>query len=278
MQSEVVDFSRYRGKHPNQVRRRPCARRWLALVVALGWIAPAACAWADNPGYDRPGLGFNPAVLSLGQVTLEQGLPSWSHDRQDGISSSEYSADSLLRLGLGSSLELQFGKSLYNHLQQTGAGTNQVSTGRGDSSLALKLALPSSSASFNWGLLGSVEFTDGARDFRNRQRQFLLGMALGWQLDPANSIGAYLEDVRAAGHDSRTLAINGSHLLTSSLNVYAEAAWQRQAGSAGGTLAGGGLAWQVNRRVQLDAGFRRRLSGPLADWWAGLGLSVFFGH
>ncbi len=250
----------------------------LALVLALDWIGPATSAWADNPGYDRPGLGFNPAVLGPAQLTLEQGLPSWSHDRRDGISSSTYSADSLLRLGLGHSLELQFGDSLYNHLQQTGAGSNLVSTGRGDSSLALKLALPSSSTSFNWGLLGSVEFTDGARDFRNPQRQYLLGMALGWQLDPANSIGAYLEDVRAGGRDSRTLAINRSHMLTASLDLYAEAAWQRPAGSAGGTLAGAGLAWQANPRVQLDAGFRRRLSGPLAHWWAGLGVSVFFGH
>jgi len=243
----------------------------------LGWAAMAP-ARADNPGYDRPGLGFNPATLDAGELTLEQGLPSWSEDRQDGIRSAQYSADSLLRLGLGDALELQFGDSFYNHLQLSGPGIRQDSSGRGDSSVALKLALPSSSTSFSWGLLGSVEFTDGARDFRNGQRQYLLGMALSQQLNPTDSIGAYLEDVRAGGADSYTAAINFSHALTPTLTIYGEAAWQREADFRAGTLAGAGLAWQASRRLQLDAGFRRRVSGPLSTWWAGLGVSMFFGH
>jgi hypothetical protein len=273
-----MHFSRYRDLSPNWATPMLQARHTLLLALLLGAVGVMPGAWADNPGYDRPGLGFNPAVLDPGELTLEQGLPSWSQRRQDGIGSSQYSADSLLRLGLGSSLELQFGDSLYNHLQLSGPGIDRGSTGRGDSSLALKLALPSSSGSFSWGLLGSVEFTDGARNFRNDQRQYLLGMALNQQLDQADSVGAYLEDVRAGGRDSYTVAINRGHALTPALSIYAEAAWQSEAGSGAGTLAGGGLAWQVNRRLQLDAGFRRRLSGPLANWWASLGVSLFFGH
>lgn len=273
-----MDFSRYRSDHPKRRSLKPCVGWPVALALLMfGWAAMAP-AWADNPGYDRPGLGFNPATLDAGELTLEQGLPSWSEDRQDGIRSAQYSADSLLRLGLGHALELQFGDSFYNHLQLSGPGIRQDSSGRGDSSVALKLALPSSSTSFSWGLLGSVEFTDGARDFRNGQRQYLLGMALSEQLNPTDSIGAYLEDVRAGGADSYTAAINFSHALTPTLTIYGEAAWQREADSRAGTLAGAGLAWQASRRLQLDAGFRRRVSGPLSTWWAGLGVSMFFGH
>lgn len=273
-----MDFSRYGDDDPKLRRRRSGARRSVPLfLLLLGWTAVAP-ARADNPGYDRPGLGFDPATLDAGEFTLEQGLPSWSEDRQDGIRSAQYTADSLLRLGLGHALELQFGDSLYNHLQVSGPGIRQDSSGHGDSSLALKLTLPSSSTSFSWGLLGSVEFTDGARDFRNGQRQYLLGMALSQQLNPSDSIGAYLEDVRAGGADSYTVAINRSHALTPTLTIYGEAAWQREADSRAGALAGAGLAWQASRRVQLDAGFRRRASGPLPTWWAGLGASVFFGH
>lgn len=274
-----MDFSRYEGKRPNLSQRGSQIRRLLPLILlALGGFTITAPARADNPGYDRPGLGFNPAVLDPGELTVEQGLPSWSHDRGTDSSSSQYTADSLLRLGLGSSLELQFGASPYNHLRQTSAGVTFNHSGRGDSSLGLKLVLPSPGAPFSWGLLGSVEFTDGARPFRNTQRQYLLGMAMGWQHDPVNSTGAYLEDVRTDGVDSYTVAINRSHAFSQNLTLYAEAAWQRQAGSAGGTLAGAGVAWQVNHRVQLDAGFRRRLSGPVSEWWAGLGASAFFGH
>ncbi|MEO9080382.1 MAG: transporter [Rhodanobacter sp.] len=274
-----MDFSRYRSGRPKLSPHCLQIRQRLPLVLlALCGLATATPTRADNPGYDRPGLGFNPAVLNPGELTLDQGLPSWTQNHEPDSDSSQYTADSLLRLGLGHSWELQFGDSLYNHRRQTHDGATFNHSGRGDSSLGLKLALPSLNASFTWGLLGSVEFTDGARAFRNPQRQYLLGMALGWQHDPANSTGAYLEDVRAGGLDSYTVAINRSHALGQNLTLYAEAAWQRQAGCAGGTLAGAGVAWQVNRRVQLDASFRRRLTGPLPEWWAGLGASAFFGH
>ncbi|MDE1894023.1 MAG: transporter [Pseudomonadota bacterium] len=273
-----MDFSRYRGNHPNRTARpaRP-GRTGLSAMLLLG-LAIAPAARADNPGYDRPGLGFTPAVLDAGEMTIEQGLPSWSQDRSAGVGSTQYSADSLLRLGLGGALELQLGDSLYNHLRQSGAGIHADSVGRGDSNLALKFVLPSPRPSFSWGLLGSVEFTDGSRAFRNSRRQYLMGLSASQQLDARSSIGTYLEDVRAGGRDSYTAVINHSQALGESLSLYVEAAWQREAGSVSGTLGGGGLAWQATPRLQLDAGFRRRLSGTLPAWWAGLGISMFLGH
>ncbi len=273
-----MDFSRSRGNHPNRMPRSACAGPMGLLAMLLLGLTITRTAWADNPGYDRPGLGFTPVVLNAGDLTIEQGLPSWSQDQRGGVSSIQYSADSLLRLGLGHSLELQFGDSLYNHLQQTGAGTQLEDTGRGDSSVALKLLLPSPSTSFNWGLLGSVEFTDGSRNFRNSKQQYLLGLSASQQLNAGSSIGTYLEDVRSGGRDSYTAVINHSQALNKSLSLYVEAAWQREAGSATGSLGGGGLAWQATPRLQLDAGFRHRLSGTLPDWWAGLGISMFLGH
>lgn len=273
-----MDFSRYRGQHPNPsaTRRAFASPAWLALL--FGGLAIAPPARADNPGYDRPGLGFSPAVLDAGALTVEQGLPSWSENRQGGIRSSQYSADSLLRLGLGNSLELQFGASPWNRSQQTGPGTDTRSVGHGDSSLALKLALPSSSTAFSWGLLANVEFTDGAAAFRNSQPQVSLGMVLSRQLDAADSLGAYADVLQAGSQQGFTVAVNRGHALTSTLSIYAEAAWQRQPGQGTGTVAGGGLAWMASRRVQLDASFRHHVSGQSDQWWAGLGASIYFGH
>lgn len=273
-----MDFSRSRSNHPNRMQRSAGAGPMGLLAMLLLGLTITPTAWADNPGYDRPGLGFTPAVLNAGDLTIEQGLPSWSHGQRAGASSTQYSADSLLRLGLGHSLELQFGDSLYNYLRQTGAGMSLNSEGRGDSNLALKYVPPSPSTSFSWGLLGSVEFTDGSRDFRNNRPQYLLGLSASQQLNEGSSIGTYLEDVRASGRDSYTAVINHSQALGKSLSLYVEAAWQREAGSASGTLGGGGLAWQATPRLQLDAGFRHRLSGTLPAWWAGLGISMFLGR
>lgn len=267
-----MDFTPY-------ARVRPAGARVVCIaMLALGWLGAAPLARADNPGYDRPGIGFTPTVLGAGQVTLEQGLPDWSRDRRNGVSTSQYSADSLLRVGLGGPLELQLGGSLYNQLLVTGTRGRHAGHGQGDSSIGLKLALPSTQPSFSWGVLGSVEFTDGARDFRNDRRQYLLAAQFNFQVDARNALGAYLQDVRAGGSDSTELAFSDNLSLTPTLVGYAEVAQLRVARRGAGSLAGAGLAWLVTPRVQLDAGFDHRLGGVAPQWQANLGASIYFGR
>jgi hypothetical protein len=240
----------------------------LALAALLALVPSPGAHADDNPGYDRPGLGFTPAVLRAGDLAWEQGLPDWSRAGGD----SQYTADTLLRLGLGGPLELQLGTS-YQRLAIAGADRD----GRGDSSLGLKFALPASGA-FSWGLLGSVEFSDGSRAFRSPRRQYLLGADLDWQWNARNTAALYLENVREGGRDSRLLAINEGYAFTGRLNGYVEAAVQHDADAGAGSMAGAGLAWQVTPRVQLDGSFRHRLGGHADPWEAGLGVSVYFGH
>lgn len=269
-----MDFSRYRDKNRRSMRRT--GQRLAALAMfALGWLGAAWPARADNPGYDRPGYGFTPVVLGAGDLTIEQGLPDWSRDHQDGISSTQYTADTLLRLGIGGPLELQLGSSPWNSLRQTGAGESQ---GHGDTVLGLKLALPSSNEAFSWGLLGSVEFTDGAKPFRSDHRQYLLGADFNLQANERNSLGVYLEDVRSGGSNSTTVAVSDNYVLTKVLMLYVESAWLHASGQASGIVAGAGLAWMVTPRVQLDAGFDHRLSGTASEWQTNLGVSIYFGH
>jgi len=252
-----MDFSRY------HVPRR------VAAIVAFG-LCLAGPAQADgNPGYDRPGLGFTPAVLQAGAITWEQGLPDWSRSANGA---SLYSADTLLRVGLGGPVELQLGSS-YNRLDASGMHRY----GRGGSSVGLKFARPASGP-VSWGLLGSVSFTDGTPAFRDSHRAYLLGADIGWQRTVRNALGAYVENVRSGGHDSRLLALNDGYALTAALNGYVEAAWQYTAGAGTGSMAGAGLAWQVTPRVQLDGSFRHRLSGQADTWEAGLGVAIYFGR
>ncbi|MBD8900255.1 transporter [Rhodanobacter sp. DHG33] len=253
-----MDFSRYHS------------RLGMAALL-LACFATTASA-LDNPGYDRPGIGFTPVVLGSGDITVEQGLPDWSLVRDSGGSSAQYTADSLFRLGIGHSLELQLGSS-YNRLSQAGA----IDYGRGDSTLALKFALPAR-GNFTWGLLGSVEFTDGASDFRSPHRQYLLGAAFNWQLDERNGAALYLENVRSDGHDSRQLAVNDGYAFTPRFGGYVEFDVMDTAGSGHGSRAGAGLVWMLTPRVQLDASMRHRLDGAAPEWEAGLGVAVYFGH
>jgi len=272
-----MDFSRYGSDR--RISCQGCRYRVASGVfIALSCMALAAPAWADNPGYNRPGLSFSPSVLDAGAVTFEQGLPDWSRGRDDGTTSSLYTADSSLRIGLGNQLELELGDSFYNHLHTTDASGSDSSTGRGDSSVALKYALPSPWKQLSWGLLGGVEFTDGKPAFRNDSREYQLGLAATWQFDDKNTLGGYINNARLGGRDSDTFAISENRALTSQLSAYVEAAVEHDPDNGNGTLAGGGVAWQVTKNVQLDASFRHRLSGYANDWEAGLGASVYFGH
>ena len=243
------------------------------MIAAAGWLALTATAHADNPGYDRPGIGFTPAVLGAGQVTWEQGLPALSLDRVGGVGSRQASIDTLLRVGLGGPVELQLGSTPYARLRSGG----ERDDGHGDSVLGLKFA-PAASGPFTWGLLASVEFTDGSPSLRADRRQYLLGAQFNLQLDASNALGLYLEEVRAGRTNRPTLALNEGFALRPDLNVYAEAAWLRIPGRGSGSLAGAGLAWQVTPRVQWDAGLDRRLAGAAPHWLANFGVSVYFGR
>jgi hypothetical protein len=242
-------------------------------MAAAGWFGAVAGAHADNPGYDRPGIGFTPAVLGAGQVTWEQGLPDWSLDRVDGVASRQASIDTLLRVGLGGPLELQLGAVPYARLRSG----DQSDDGHGDSSLGLKFA-PSAEGPFNWGLLASVEFNDGSPALRADRRQYLLGAQFNLQLDARNALGLYLEEVRAGRTNRPTIALGEGFALRPDLNVYTEAAWLRMPGRGSGSLAGAGIAWQATPRVQWDVGLDRRFAGAAPRWLANLGVSVYFGR
>lgn len=239
-------------------------RIWALLALAVTGVARAS----DNPGYDRPGLGFTPAVLQAGDITFEQGLPDWG----EAGGASLYTADSVLRLGVGGPFELQFGTS-YNRLSMAG----QNMWGRGDSSLGLKFA-PPASGDFSWGLLSSVTFTDGARAFRDDDSKYLLGATFNWQINLRDALGAYVETVLHGRRDDQLVVFNAGRNLADSLGAYVEIAWQHQAGAGNGSMAGAGLAWRVTPRVQLDGSFRHRLGGEADTWEAGLGVSVYFGR
>lgn len=266
-----MDFNRYCEQHRFGACALPVSMLALALLLA------AAPAQAENPGFDRPGYGLTPAVLGAGEVIVEQGLPDWGRHRQDGVTVSQYTADSLLRIGLGGPLELQLGSDSWNVLRQGGPDGSVHREGRGDSQLGLKLALPSSHAGFSWGLLGSVSFTDGAPDFRSDHRQYLLGAQFNLDIGARHSLGLYLQNVRSGGADSRTVALGDSYALSPALTLYTELAWQHLPSEDNGSLAGAGVQWMVTPRVQLDAGFDHRLGGAANQWQGNLGVSVYFG-
>ena len=179
-------------------------------------------------------------------------------------------------MGLGGPLELQLGSS-WNRLHQSGAGTDLRNDGRGDSTLGVKFALPASGA-FSWGLLGSVEFTDGARDFRSDRRVYTVGVVADQKIGEQTDISYFAQWQRSGGRNNYLLAPDYNYQLNDHWGFYLETALLRDADHRNGTQAGGGLVWQPLSNLQFDTWFRHRLGGQAAVWEAGLGVAMFFGR
>ncbi len=238
----------------------------IVLLTAFS-AAPALAAPQHNPGYDRPGIGFTPASLQTGDIIYEQGLPDFAKNDD----TTAYTADGLLRVGIGKGFEAQLGTS-WNWLNPDPG--NSVD-GRGDTSLAVKYA-PDTGKALTWGVLGSVEFTDGDDAFAAQDNQYLAGLSVNWQHTDTHSLGLYAEFVDGDA-DTKVLAVNSGWALSDTLGVYVEVAVQDEQYLGGGSQGGAGITWMVTPRLQLDASLRHRIGGYANDWEGGLGAAWYFG-
>jgi len=234
-------------------------------LLGLVLLAPQAWAGDDDVAFDRPGIAFGTDVLKPGQFAWEQGLPDFSSDDADGQRTRQYALNTRWRLGLGAKLELQLATD--SHLWQR--GSTRVDGG-GDSQLALKWQLPSRTDDFAWALLGT--YTAGTApaalsDGTSRD----LGMSLAWSLPAGRATGLYLDLARGREGNAWTVSPN--------YTLHDDGRWVSyvEAGVGGGSdherQLGGGLAWHVRPKLQLDASVLRGLDSRSTDWQAGLGIS-----
>jgi hypothetical protein len=249
----------------------------LLLLSTQGRASDTDANTGTVPSFDRPAFGFGTSALPFGGFAIEQGLPDWSLNKQDGVRTSQFMADSLLRIGLGGDMELQLGSTPFNRLSQRAGGMSQLSTGRGDTTLGLKVAPPPSDPQWTWALLGTVEFPDGASGLRLPQRQYTLGATVAQQLDDRQTLGYFAQWQRIGVHGTYQLAGNYGYAISKAWGVYSEWVALHQSGRTGG-LVGAGLTYLPNVRLQWDVSFDRGFVGTAPAWMAGFGVAFYFGR
>jgi hypothetical protein len=253
------------------------------LCPALAFLASmflSAPAFADPPDFDRPGAGFATTVLPAGTLALEQGLPTYERQRQDGFLDRTYTADSLVRIGLGGPVEFQLGGSAWNRLEERGQGSHRHAVGHGDTSVALKWAPAGSgdAGAFSWAALGEVTFANGDEDFGNGARQVSLGTTMQWKSDDAYQNTLYANIDRLKGRNTWTLAPTFGRKFGENLVAYVETDAIHDAEDGNELQAGGGVAYDVGDHVQLDAYALHRIGRHGPSVVAGVGVSMFFGR
>lgn len=255
------------------------SKRDARLLHACAIVASLVClptASADAPPFDRPGIGFASAVLPAGSFDWEQGLPDMQRDSSSGDHATTWTADTLFRFGLTSTLELQLSGSPWNRSRFSNAGMNSHAQGAGDAAIGLKWAPALASKDWSLALLGVVSLPTGVAAFTAGHTVASLGAAATRDLGANRSLEFYANLDHGAGQNTWTLAVNYGFPIHGGLGGYVETAHSAGGGPAS-SLLGAGLAWLLHDRVQLDLYADAGLTRSSPDYLAGLGVSVFFG-
>lgn len=247
----------------------------LRISVLMALSLPGVQAHADEaPEFDRPGIGFSTSTVGSGAFVWEQGLPDGSRDSRDGATTTRWTANTLLRLGLSEHVEVQLGADSWSHLRVRDGGRDARHSGAGDGSIALKWApVPGSEttrvafkagATLPWG---SAPLGDGGRDYD-------IGVTLAWALPREHSLAVYAD--RQWGDSGSGWAFSPSYgfPVSDAVSAYVEAGYGT--GAQYMRAAGAGVTWMATRRLQLDASVLRGLDANTPDWHGGVGLALSF--
>jgi hypothetical protein len=249
-------------------------RARLVAAIAIGFVATLARA-DDSPAFDRPGIAFAPATIGAGAIAWEQGLPDVERDSGHGIRTTTWSADSTLRVGLTSSLEVQLQGSAWNRLDLSGRGVSMHEHGGGDTTVAVKWAPTMPDDAYKLAILGSATIDTGSPAFTSGRPVYSLGATGARKLGEDSAVALYANVDRSGGANTWTVSPNVSFPIAGSIGGYVEAG-RIAGGGESQTLAGGGFTLGIADRVQFDLFGLAGLTSRSPDFEAGFGVSAIW--
>jgi hypothetical protein len=255
----------------------------IAALAALLFSAPAHAEdrefCADRPGFDTP-----PCTLAPGSVMVETGLAAIAHTSGGGaIDDTLTFGDTLVRVGVAQSAEIEVGLTSYVRDRQRDASGVSTTRGVGDMVVAVRrgIAGPNGPIALHaFVTLPTGKAGIGAGDWGAGlivPMQFDLGhkfqASLSPELDAAvNAIGS--------GRHVRYGAVFGlSHPLSKAVGLTGEfIAFRNQepTGHETEVQAAGSLAWQVSKDWQFDLEGDAGLSKAAPDYQVKLGFAHRF--
>lgn len=241
--------------------------------LSMAMLACGAQA-AQAPAYDRPGIGFSASTVGEGVFAWEQGLPDGSRDRRDGVTATTWTADTLLRLGVGHTLELQLGADTWGGQRLRGAGLREHAQGGGDGSIALKWAPALASDTLTVAFKLGTTLPWGRAPLGGDGHTRDAGVTLAWALPADTSLALYVDRQWDGDGGGWLFSPSYGFALGGNVAAYVEAGYGEDEQHM--RAAGAGLTWMATPRLQLDASFLRGLDEETVDWQGGIGLALYF--
>lgn len=252
-------------------RSRRCAA--CSVSIALLFATGQALA-AETPAFDRPGLSFSTSTLPAGGFAWEQGLPDFSTDRSQGVRTTAWLADTLLRLGVTDTVELQLGADTWGGVRVRGNGAHRSEHGGGDGWGSVKWAPATVSETFSWAVLATASLPFGETPIGGGGNDYGLGVTAAWALPGDTGVSLYANRDWGDGGNGWLFSTDYGFPIGDGLDGFIEAGYGT--GAARTRVAGGGLTWMATPWLQLDVSFLRGLDNESPDWQGGVGMAWYF--
>lgn len=243
-------------------------------LVMIQSVMTPACAEADLPEFDRPGIAYAASVLPQGMFSWEQGLPSVFIDDADGVKMQAWTADSVLRLGLGAAMEIQLGMDSYGKVREKDDAGSHARRGSGDGWITLKWAPETGREQYSLAWVATASVPRDEAPLGTAEHQYAAGVMLERLLSEDSSVWSYLEyDWDDATHG--WLFSPGYGFSAGAIGeVYIEAGFG--SGMAYTRVLGAGITRMLTSRLQLDFSLLRGLNDKSPTWQGGIGVACLF--
>jgi len=256
------------------------------LLIAAGALSAVRPAHADETiSTDRPDFVESSDVVGKGRFQVEIGFASERSTDSQGTRLRLSSTPTLLRLGVSDSIELRVETDGVLRLRSQDTATSTITRERGfaDASLGIKWHArdgneDTGQAALAWLLHFDVD--SGSRAFRGNGVRPSLRMVAEWELAHGLSVGvmpglAVDRNDQGSHFASGILALTVAKSWTEDWRSFVEVAGQQIASAHnGGSVVtfDTGVAWLLNKSVQLDAAMSWGLTrnSPDTQWTLGL--------
>ena len=227
---------------------------------------------------DRPDATESPFTVDAGHAQLEVDFVSATRDRQAGVRTTSLAvAPFNVRLGLRHNLEagIFFDPYLRESVRPRAGGKTRM-RGHGDTVLRVKTNFWGNDGGESaLGLIADLKLPTATNGFGNDKVEGACTLPVacdlggGWELGAMTTLATTHDGSRYRPIWANTATL--AHELFANVSVFCELA--SEAGDGPHVLTfDTGLAWQIHRNLQLDAGVFVGISrsAPDATWFAGL--------
>lgn len=256
----------------------------LAVLSSLTLSGAACAADDDTIVTDRPGVAESSKVVGKGRLQLETSV-AWERQRDDDLHSRTLSTPSLLRIGLGDTLELRIetdGRTI-EHDADPASGAHATQAGWADTELGVKWHVADQQGNLpSLGWLLHAALPSGSHDFKGHGVRPSLRLSAEWALPGDYALGLMPgigsdSDDNGSRYGYGIFAANLGKDFGEHAHGFVElAAPQIARGSHGGTqlLFDTGMSYTLNKDCQLDLAVTHGLNRRTPDLGLAFGLSL----